>query len=110
MPSTVRAQCSTAAACHTTIRTMLDDHVRPVWHALAECRGNISTLYIDGKGPGAYDAARMICVGCPVLSDCRAEGDELETSRWAVFGFRAGESPKERIGRRRAMRKHPTAV
>jgi hypothetical protein len=46
-----------------------------------------------------------LCAACPVLVDRRAEGDRTESARWQTFGFRAGESPRERLDRRRAMRR-----
>lgn len=89
---------------------MLDVHVRPAWHTSAACRGKIDVLYTEAAGRNVYDGARGLCAACPGLAECRAEGDRTESARWQTFGFRAGESPVERLGRRRAMRTYPTAV
>jgi hypothetical protein len=61
---------------------MLDVHVRPVWHASAACRGKIDTLYTEAAGRSVYEAARGLCAACPVLAECRAEGDRTESARW----------------------------
>ena len=50
------------------------------------------------------DRAKAVCAECPVFWDCRADVDEQENNaRWhgGCHGIWAGETPAERIARRR---------
>ena len=70
----------------------------------AACRGVDPKVFF---GVNAR-AAKVICARCPVLGDCRAWNDEIETlgigargGVSALAGVYAAETPKERVARRR---------
>lgn len=83
------------------------------WRDLAACREIIPELGFDPFFPDdgevvdgiAWESARAICRGCPVVSECLE--DALETEKTPVVGFRGGESPQ---GRRRLRRERRTAA
>ena len=75
---------------------------RPIWHRYAACRGQLD-LFVRSRGE-SYDEASAICAECPCIRACRNEGDEVERGG-SVIGFRAGETAKQRMKRRRAARK-----
>ena len=65
-------------------------------------------------GQFTYRAARELCAGCVYVTECRAEADVAEVGLpvTLVSGVRAGESPGERVERRRveALEAVPVAV
>jgi Transcription factor WhiB len=70
------------------------------WRWEAACLGaDVEVFFPDGA---SYAAARAICARCPVIEDCRRACDRAEGKAVPVFGFYAGESPTERVARRRA--------
>lgn len=80
------------------------DRGRPVWHREAACRGRVELLFpAMTVAAHVYPFARTLCRRCPVLEECRAEGDRLEEDQGEnnIYGLRAGESPGERVSRRR---------
>jgi hypothetical protein len=88
------------------------EYENPEWHALAACAGKQQIMYAE-RGVGfhsPYAAARALCESCPVVTACRVEGDLIETHAYRAHGYRAAETPGQRIGRRRSMRNHPTHV
>ena len=76
------------------------------WQADAACRGLPLTVFLP-PGAGAaskFEQAKTICASCPVIADCRAMTDRAERglSQSYVHGVFAGESPLERVRRRRS--------
>lgn len=66
------------------------------WREQAACSGApLDVFFPPPSGPGQYDAARVICSGCPVKSDCL---DDALTHgfAWRDDGFRGGMTPRER--------------
>jgi hypothetical protein len=87
----------------------LVEHVRPAWWNTAACRNEPLELFYPPDGRGRrpdWSAPAAVCAACPVVDVCRADGDALEVNaeRRCVAGFRAGESPADRISRRNAGR------
>jgi hypothetical protein len=66
--------------------------------------GELDTVFWPHPGAPAHawDVARAMCARCPVLNECRQAGDQLEAgaSPSSIQGFRGGETPRERMGRR----------
>ncbi len=64
-----------------------------MWADHAACAQHPKAVfYPDGGGPGAYRAAKAICVECPVSVECLAYA--LRTGQ--TFGCWGGLSPEER--------------
>jgi WhiB family redox-sensing transcriptional regulator len=64
----------------------------------AACKGvEPETFYPLDDRPGSpgVEAARAICLRCPVLLDCLLDADATEDKR-AVFGVRAGLAAEQR--------------
>jgi Transcription factor WhiB len=77
------------------------DLILPVqeWRSSAACLGaDVEVFFGDHRG---YARARAICRSCPVIEDCRRACDRAEGSSVRVFGMYAGETPAERVARRR---------
>lgn len=78
------------------------------WRALAECEGvGTEVFFATVGGAHSYDRARRLCERCPVLGECRADNDRAErhaSGTIHIHGFRAGETPRERVARRRRLR------
>ena len=74
------------------------------WQSDAACRGlPLDVFFPEGTGVGKFEAARAVCAGCPVIEDCRAMTDRAERGLSSdVFGVFAGETPHERVRRRRS--------
>ena len=75
---------------------------RREWQLAAACRDVPNPdIFFPAKG-GGTSKAKAICAGCPVQLPCRLLADELEALEsigvWGVWG---GESPEERVARRR---------
>jgi WhiB family redox-sensing transcriptional regulator len=69
------------------------------WRQDAACLGvDPAVFFPEGA---SYAPARAICSRCPVLEDCRAWNDKAEGRSVRLFGVYAGESPQERVARRR---------
>lgn len=67
---------------------------------LAACRGmDLDVFYPDVS----YAQARMVCSSCLVVDACRRMADRAESGlpAGAIFGMFAGETPAERVARRR---------
>jgi WhiB family redox-sensing transcriptional regulator len=75
-----------------------------VWVEGAACRDADPELFFAGSG-SAYTEARAICAGCPVVAECRDYADRIEAAprAYEMFGMFAGESPSERVRRRRSV-------
>lgn len=81
----------------------LATHEPEDWRLDAACRDWDHELqgdpwHPDSDLPNAYNAAREICGGCPVVADClevamSTEGGIVHGSRYGMFG---GLSPHER--------------
>ncbi len=77
------------------------------WMDDAACRGAPLNVFFPGVGTNlrAWGIARTLCARCPVLDECRDWNDEMEhgvISERQMAGFYAGETPDERVARRRA--------
>ena len=70
------------------------------WIEAAACRRLPTSIFFPEGG--VFAIARGICASCSVLERCRLENDRSEAhlARSQVFGFYAGETPRERIERR----------
>ncbi len=77
------------------------------WRDDALCRGlPIEVFFPQGRGRHAdFRRAEAICSFCPVMRECRAENDRLESRTGELYGYVGGESPRQRVARRRAERK-----
>jgi hypothetical protein len=76
---------------------------RSSWQAFAACVGHeLGVFYPEAHE--SYAQARSICSACLVLEDCRrfVDAAERRLPASAIYGFFAGESPSERIRRRRS--------
>ena len=69
------------------------------WRFDAACRDVDASVFFPERGE--YGRARAICSRCPVIDDCRAWNDRAEAGSGRLFGVYAGESPAERVARRR---------
>jgi WhiB family transcriptional regulator, redox-sensing transcriptional regulator len=70
------------------------------WVERAACLGADLEIFFPPKGQSITEA-RAICADCPVLVECRSYIDRAEGGRVSeVYGFVAGESPRQRIRRR----------
>jgi hypothetical protein len=81
------------------------------WLLRAACQGADPELFfpnLSSRIPKLTQQARTrapkaLCATCPVLPHCRRHVDRLERGQGGrlIFGVWAGETPDERIGRRR---------
>lgn len=74
----------------------------PAWHAQAACRGMDSKVFYPEAGSTAagaiaYQAARAICSGCPVSTQCQ------EAGAGEAYGCWGGVTPVERRQARRRI-------
>jgi WhiB family transcriptional regulator, redox-sensing transcriptional regulator len=69
---------------------------RPAWHALAACRGMGTELFFPADHL-AFLAARRICAGCPVLTECH----RFAVSVPSLKGIWAGTSERSRARARK---------
>jgi Transcription factor WhiB len=76
------------------------------WMQQAACAGTDLSVFYPASGDHSYTVAREIRGRCPVIEDCRATCDRAEGRRplGEIFGMCAGESPKERLARRRNVK------
>ena len=80
----------------------------PAWMDRAACRGCDPALFFPSKGePNAYQAARQVCAGCPVRSDCLEYAMVNETTNTHNTGMWGGMTVKERLALRRYRKNHP---
>ena len=81
-----------------------DDDPPWAWLEGAACSGSRVEVFFPVKGE-SYAEARSVCGRCPVLAECRAEIDRVESRLRGpdVQGFYAGETPAERRRRRSAL-------
>lgn len=79
----------------------------PAWTVDALCAQVGPEIFFPGKGGSTRDA-KAVCGRCPVSRECLAYADEVETGQagvptsYIVQGIWGGESPRDRIKRRRA--------
>jgi hypothetical protein len=76
-------------------------HRRPVWELYAACRGAGPEMFHDAKRTADCLA---VCHRCPVIEECRSMADDVEKYEQdlhCVVGIYGGETPKQRIERRR---------
>jgi hypothetical protein len=66
----------------------------PAWHLKAACKG-LAELFFSMK----FREAQNICYTCPVMQECRAWGDQVETTG-KTFGVLGGETSIQRDRRR----------
>lgn len=63
------------------------------WRERAACKGKTALFFPDGKvHVQAYDAAKQICRGCPVLTECT----DWVLSAPPMVGYVAGMNERER--------------
>lgn len=77
-----------------TSATSLELPTVPVWHRKAACKG-MDKLFFSMK----FREAQKVCHSCPVMQECRAWGDQVETYG-KPFGVLGGETSVERERRR----------
>jgi WhiB family redox-sensing transcriptional regulator len=61
------------------------------WRADAACRGMDTAVFFPGRGQnGAVAAAKAICNGCPVATECHAEAmlDPMNSGIWGATSHR----------------------
>jgi len=76
-------------------------HRRPVWELYAACRGAGPEMFHDAKRTADCLA---VCHRCPVIEERRSMADDVEKYEQdlhCVVGIYGGETPKQRIERRR---------
>lgn len=75
-------------------------------------RGDGPELFFPPSGNGQSQAkkAKAVCESCPVRSDCRTYADRAEEGlgRYAIRGIWGGETPAERLARRRQRQPAPS--
>ncbi len=64
----------------------------PVWRDRAACRGTNPALFFDPH-PAAVDAAKTVCVGCPVRHPCAAHALAVGEEFGVWGGLAAAERP-----------------
>lgn len=73
-----------------------DDHLRLPdphnWRTQAACRDHPTAIFYPDQGANAT-AAKQVCDGCPVATQCAADGAQ------EPYGVWGGRSPKERGNR-----------
>lgn len=69
------------------------------WRNQAACAGVGEYVFFD---PGMYQEALLFCRHCPVRADCQNMNDQAETRYSRYFGVFGGETPKQRVNRRRS--------
>ena len=57
-----------------------------------------------GGDPHTIARVKAVCRRCPAIDACRDLADATETEHASVHGIWGGESPRERIARRRGLR------
>jgi hypothetical protein len=76
------------------------------WQGRAACLGvPLEVFFLDAPASArAFDHAREICAACPVIAECRVMTDRAERgmSHSRLYRFVGGETPVERVRRRRA--------
>lgn len=66
---------------------------RPQFFSRAACKGMTDIFFPEGRGYGVYRAARTVCNGCPVKTECR---DWALETREVSDGMLGGLTPRER--------------
>ena len=77
-------------------KLLFDGHGIPDWHHHAACQEHdLALFFADPSDAQRIQAAKQICVGCPVRSECLADvmAWEPPSSRYGVVG---GLSAQER--------------
>jgi WhiB family redox-sensing transcriptional regulator len=69
---------------------------RPIWQALAACRGEPTSTFFPERG-GSMARARELCASCPVMGQCLSYADADED----LDGYWGGTSGRERARLRR---------
>lgn len=80
------------------LETLLDDLIDAVCD-----EGDMPTFFLDDPSE-----AKDLCAICPVISACRRYGDWIERgiAPSKTYGVLAGESPAERVNRRRREKRN----
>jgi WhiB family redox-sensing transcriptional regulator len=82
------------------------------WRKLAACRNMDTAVFFPGRGQnGAVAAAKAICNGCPVATECHAEAmlDPMNSGIWGATshrqrrGTRRANNPVESIRHRKPI-------
>lgn len=70
------------------------------------CAGTSPELWFAFDQAPAVEVAvlRQVCAACPLVRACRDYVDRLEGGSRSAFGVWAGETPAERLARRRSER------
>jgi WhiB family transcriptional regulator, redox-sensing transcriptional regulator len=80
------------------------------WKDQAACVGVDPELFFppSGNGRTQIKKAKTICESCPVKAECRAYADRSEErlGHRAIHGIYGGETPTERLARRREAAEH----
>ena len=74
------------------------------WMEKAACKENTELFFFTGT----YSVAKMICSTCPVFYECKNYADNIENNlsgKMSIHGIYSGETPKERLSRRRKEKK-----
>lgn len=81
----------------TAVRLSQIEYADPEpWRSEAKCKGvSLDVFFPPPSGPGQYDAARVICSGCPVRDECLDDA-LLHAVPWHDDGFRGGKTPRQR--------------
>ena len=77
------------------------------WRGLAACATADPEMFFPSAS-GRPLAALSICAACPVLEACAEFCEKIEDSTTAVsriFGIWGGETPADRVARRRAAKR-----
>ena len=78
---------------------------REAWMSDANCLGTDTESWFDytpqvSSRNEELNMLRRICSRCPAIESCRDYADRLERDSAHLYGFYAGETPKERRRRR----------
>lgn len=90
------AHAGAAQASHTPVARRGDLS----WQDGAPCESSDPEQFFPGRGPGSSDAAKRVCLGCPVKDVC-LEYALTHGERWGVWG---GLSEVERRQLKRSLR------
>jgi WhiB family redox-sensing transcriptional regulator len=69
---------------------------RPLWHALAACRGKGPDIFFPDRGESSAEA-KALCKSCPVQRQCL----DVALSDASLRGIWGGMSERGRVGLRR---------
>lgn len=86
--------------------------LEPLLRERGRCSGDPTWLH-DGGRAAAYAVRRAVCAACPVIAECREVVEHIESESPLTLGNMAGvwagETPAERVKRRRNERRSRAA-